>query len=86
MFSSSLFTLWKPSGGIVTPMRVWKLEANRYEDRLASRWGYALAATADEALEIARATSGLPLNWVHEKHPEMLWPGPPGARVDWDTR
>ena len=66
-------------------MRVWKLEACRDEERLSSRWGYALAETADAALELAQSTSGLPYNWVHEKHPEMVWPGAPGQRVDWTS-
>lgn len=64
-------------------MRVWKLEACADHGRIGCRWGYALAGTAAEALEIARATSGLPFNWVHEKDPAMLWPGAPGARVEW---
>lgn len=66
-------------------MRVWKLEACHDEDRIGSRWGFALAETAEDALELCRATSGRPLNWVHEKHPEMLWPGAPGAVVDWGS-
>lgn len=64
-------------------MRVWKLEASRDEDRHPSQWGYALAETADEALELAQRTSGLPHNWVHALRPEMIWPGVPGQSVDW---
>lgn len=66
-------------------MRVWKLEACRDEERRPSRWGYALAETAGEAIELAQATSGLPFNWVHEKHPDMIWPGVPGQRIDWGS-
>lgn len=66
-------------------MRVWKLEASRDEKCHPSRWGYALARTAEEAYEIAKITSGLPYNWVHEKHPEMIWPGVPGECVDWGS-
>ncbi len=64
-------------------MRVWKLEACRDNDRHSSRWGYALAGSADEALAMAKETSGLPYNWVHEKHPDMLWPGRPGEAIEW---
>lgn len=64
-------------------MRVWKLEASATEERLPSNWGYALAETSEAALQIARSTSGLPFNWVHEKHPDMIWSGIPGTTVDW---
>lgn len=64
-------------------MRVWKIEACRDQERMPSRWGYALAPSAEAALELARTTSGLPFNWVHEKHPAMLWPGRPGDTVCW---
>lgn len=64
-------------------MRVWKLEACRDEERTACRWGYALADTANEALSLSKATSGLPLNFVHEKHPDMIWPGAPNERTSW---
>ena len=64
-------------------MRVWKLEASLSEERHPSEWGYALASSAEEALELCKATSGVPFNWVHAKHPDMLWPGPPGKQVDW---
>lgn len=64
-------------------MRVWKLEASLTEERHPSKWGYALASSTEEALDICIMTSGLPLNWVHEKHPDMLWPGVPGERVSW---
>lgn len=66
-------------------MRVWKLEASATEERHPSIWGYALAETRNEALAIASETSGLPFNWVHEKHPEMLWPGRPCDTVDWGS-
>lgn len=64
-------------------MRVWKIEACRDEERITSRWGYALAETAHEAKALAAATSGLPHNWAHEKHPDMLWPGRSGEQVYW---
>lgn len=64
-------------------MRVWKLEASWTEDRLTSKWGEALASTREEALEICKSTSGCPFNFVHEKHPKMLWPGIPGKVVCW---
>lgn len=64
-------------------MRVWKLEASLTEERHPSKWGYALASSADEALERYKETSGLPFNWVHAKHFEMLWPGSPDRQVDW---
>lgn len=64
-------------------MRVWKLEACTDQERIGCRWGYALAATAEDALALAKATSALPFLWVHEKPPPMLWPGAPGARVEW---
>ncbi len=66
-------------------MRVWKLQASKDEERIINRWGYAFTETAEEALELARNTSGLPLNWVHEKHPAMLWPGQPGKKVSWSN-
>lgn len=66
-------------------MRVWKLEASRDKERHPSRWGYAMAETASKALEMAQATSGMPFNWVHEKHPDMIWPGKPGQNVDWSS-
>ena len=66
-------------------MRVWKLEACRYEDGIGSRWGYALAETKEDALELATTTSGLPFIWVHEKHPNMLWPGVAGQTVSWSS-
>ncbi len=65
-------------------MRVWKLEACRDEERIGSRWGYAFADTAAEALKVAKVTSGLPYNWVHEKHPDMIWPGRSGEDIDWN--
>lgn len=65
-------------------MRVWKLEACHDDERIACRWGYTLAATATEALEMAKASSGLPYNWIHEKHPDMMWPGRPGEVIDWN--
>lgn len=64
-------------------MRVWKLEASAIEDRHPSHWGYALAATREEAMELCTATSLMPLNFVHEKHPDMIWPGQPGENVCW---
>lgn len=64
-------------------MRVWKLEACQDQERIGSRWGYALAPNAEAALEIAQETSGLPVNWVHEKHPEMRWPGSAGEVLMW---
>lgn len=64
-------------------MRVWKLEACMDEERIGSRWGYALAASVDEALALCKATSGLPFNYAHEKNPAMLWPGEPGKSVSW---
>lgn len=64
-------------------MRVWKLEACRDDERITSRWGYALAETEGDALELCRATSGLPFNVVLERHPDLLWPGVPGERVSW---
>ena len=65
-------------------MRVGRLEASRDEAWMPSRWGYALAGSTDEALELARRTSGLPYNRVHEKHPKTLWPGVPGKTLEWD--
>lgn len=65
-------------------MRVWKLQACRNAEWIGSRRGYALAETAERALELAKATSGLHFNRVFEKHPAMLWPGTPGQRVAWD--
>lgn len=64
-------------------MRVWKLEASRTEERHPSKWGYALAATREEAIRLCTATSGMPFNFVHEKHPDMIWPGCPGETVCW---
>jgi hypothetical protein len=64
-------------------MRVWKLEASQTEERHPSRWGYALADSRDEAMALCMATSGLPCNFVHEKHPAMLWPGREGEHVSW---
>lgn len=64
-------------------MRVWKLQASKAFEVGITRWGYALANTAEEALEICRSTSGQPFNLVHEKHPDMLWPGRPGEVVSW---
>lgn len=64
-------------------MRVWKLEASQNEERHPSRWGYALAESADEALVLCKATSSLPFNYVLEKHPAMIWPGVPGEQVCW---
>lgn len=64
-------------------MRVWKLEAAREDDWMCPRQGHVLAASRAEALAICQATSGLPYNRVHEKHPAMLWPGPPGETLDW---
>ena len=64
-------------------MRVWKLEACHDAERIGSRWGYALANTAEEAMAICIQTSALPFNFVHEKHPAMLWPGALGTRVVW---
>ncbi len=66
-------------------MRVWKLEACQSEERIICRWGYALAETSNEALDIAKATSGTAFNWAHEKHPAMLWPGKPGRIVSWSN-
>jgi hypothetical protein len=63
-------------------MRVWKLEASADQERIACRWGFALAATAEDALALAKATSPLPFHWVHEKPTAMLWQGAPGARVE----
>ena len=64
-------------------MRVWKIEASLSEERHPSRWGFALAETADTALAMCKATSGMPFNFVHEKHPEMFWPGRIGGVIDW---
>lgn len=64
-------------------MRVWKLEASRSEEKQHSKWGWALALSGEEALELCKNTSGLPFNWVHEKHTDMLWPGVPAKQVDW---
>ena len=64
-------------------MRVWKLEASLSDERHTSKWGYALASSAEEALELCKNTSGLPFNWVHEKHTDLHWPGVPGEQVDW---
>jgi hypothetical protein len=66
-------------------MRVWKLEACRDEDRIGCRWGYALTDTEQEAIELTQNTSGLPFNWVHEKHPDMIWPGAPDSCLDWSS-
>lgn len=66
-------------------MRVWKLEACRDRERIGCRWGYALAVSADEALALCQSTSGFPFNYVHEKHPDMAWPGAPGTQVDWSS-
>lgn len=65
-------------------MRVWKLEASSELKRIYCRWGYALADSADEALDLCKATSGLPFNYIHEKHPAMLWSGVPDERVCWN--
>lgn len=64
-------------------MRVWKSEASRTEDRRPSKWGYVLAASEEEALDMCKQTSDLPFNWVHMKSDRMLWPGTPGERVNW---
>ena len=64
-------------------MQVWKLEASGNQERIGCRLGYALAESADEALAICVATSGLPFNFVHEKPAAMLWPGAPCERASW---
>ena len=64
-------------------MQVWKLEASANQEHFGCRWDYALAETADDALAICVAKSGLPFNFVHEKPAAMLWPGGPGERVSW---
>ena len=58
--------------------RVWKL-CIRDRDGFDRRQGYALAASADEARQLAGDPPGL---HVFEKHPAMLWPGVPGAVLD----
>lgn len=65
-------------------MRVWKLEAAQDESRHPSRWGYALAKSYEDALAMCRESSGLPINIVHEKHPDMRWPGVSGSRLCWN--
>ena len=65
-------------------MRVWKLEASRDGTWMPSRWGFALAGSASEALELAKLTSGLPFNRVHAKPTEMIWLGATGKILEWD--
>lgn len=59
-------------------MRVWKL-CIRDRDGFDRRQGYALAETEDEARELAGNPLGL---FVFEK-PQTLWPGRPGAELEW---
>lgn len=66
-------------------MQVWKLEACQTDDRQCCRWGYALADDADGALHLGRTTTDWPLVWVHELHPDKIWPGPVGKTVYWSS-
>jgi|OM-RGC.v1.035154240 hypothetical protein len=61
--------------------RVWKL-CVRDEDGFDRRQGYALAASAEDAHAVAGNPQGL---HVFEKPPAMLWPGVPGAVIDWSN-
>jgi hypothetical protein len=45
-----------------------------------------LAGTRDDALDLCARTSGLPFDFVHEKHAAMLWPGLQGAQVHWSSK
>jgi len=66
-------------------MRVWKLQASNNGEWLPSSWGYALAETAEEAIQLGAGPSSKRLIRAHEKHPAMLWPGAPSALVEWTS-
>ncbi len=66
-------------------MRVWKLQASDSDDWLPSFWGYALAHTSEEAMRLGLGDSSKRLIRVYEKHPAMIWPGAPSARIEWTS-
>src|SRR6056297_1383363 len=60
------------TSGAVASFCIFLLTTNALlRKRHPSKWGYALAATRDEAMELCTATSEMPFKLVHEKHPDM---------------
>lgn len=66
-------------------MRVWKLQTSDSEVWLPSSWGYALAAAAEETVQLRAGHSSKRLICVHEERPAMLRPDAPSARVAWTS-
>jgi hypothetical protein len=66
-------------------MRVWKIQASDSDDWLPSSWGYVLANTAEEAIQIAASASSKRLIRAHKKHSSMLWSGATNTKVDWTS-
>jgi len=60
---------------------VWKL-CIRDSDGFDRRQGYALAASAEEARDLAGNPQGL---HVFEKHLAMIWPGPQASVLAWSN-
>lgn len=66
-------------------MRIWKLKACERDESIGIRWGYAIAATATEAITAGRESSGLPVIRTYETRDGMLWPGTPGHKIVWTS-
>lgn len=66
-------------------MQIWKLEACPDDERIGCRWGYVVAASEAEAVEMGRKTSGLPVVSAHKMRKEMIWPGAPLETLFWSS-
>ena len=64
-------------------MRVWKLQVCHDTDAHVSTWGYAFAATHDEALKAAISSRPGLVHRAYEKPEAMLWPGAPDSDIFW---